>query len=162
MESWSDSRRTSSKRFRRSRARVCDGSLDGIAHITAHSGSTVILGALLAKRALDVIVSSILLFLLAPAIAFVALLIKLDSQGPVLFRQERIGLNKQKIPHLPKFRTMVMNAEKLMVELEAMNEVSGPVFKIKNDPRRTRVGGFLRRTSYRRTAAVAPTLSWVT
>jgi exopolysaccharide biosynthesis polyprenyl glycosylphosphotransferase len=119
--------------------------LDGIAHITAHSGSSDT-WALLAKRALDLIVSSILLFLLAPAIAFVALLIKLDSQGPVLFRQERIGLNKRRF-RIFKFRTMVMNAEKLMVELEAMNEVSGPVFKIKNDPRRTRVGGFLRRTS---------------
>jgi exopolysaccharide biosynthesis polyprenyl glycosylphosphotransferase len=125
------------------RPRAAD--LDGIAHITAHSGSSD--GwALLAKRALDVVVSSILLVLLAPAIAVVALLIKLDSEGPVLFRQERIGLNKRRF-RIYKFRTMVVNAEKMMVELEAMNEVSGPVFKIKNDPRRTRVGGFLRRTS---------------
>jgi exopolysaccharide biosynthesis polyprenyl glycosylphosphotransferase len=119
--------------------------LDGMAHITAHSGSSDT-WALLAKRALDVMVSSILLVLLAPAIAVVALLIKLDSEGPVLFRQERIGLNKRRF-RIFKFRTMVVNAEKLMVELEAMNEVTGPVFKIKNDPRRTRVGGFLRRTS---------------
>jgi exopolysaccharide biosynthesis polyprenyl glycosylphosphotransferase len=126
-------------------ARPRDADLDGTAHIAAHSGS----GdgwALLAKRALDVIVSSTLLVLLAPAIAVVALLVKLDSEGPVLFRQERIGLNKRRF-RIYKFRTMVVNAEKMMAELEAMNEVSGPVFKIKNDPRRTRVGGFLRRTS---------------
>ena len=101
----------------------------------------VMVGLLLAKRALDVIVSLILLVLLAPAIAVVALLVKLDSEGPVLFRQERIGLNKRRF-RIYKFRTMVVNAEKMMVELEAMNEVSGPVFKIKNDPRRTRLGGF--------------------
>jgi exopolysaccharide biosynthesis polyprenyl glycosylphosphotransferase len=125
------------------RSRAAD--LDGDAHITAHSGSND-MWALLAKRVLDVAVSGLLLVLFAPLLAAVALLIKLDSEGPVMFRQERIGLNKRRFK-IYKFRTMVMNAEKMMAELEKMNEVSGPVFKIKNDPRRTRMGGFLRRTS---------------
>jgi exopolysaccharide biosynthesis polyprenyl glycosylphosphotransferase len=126
-------------------ARSRAAELDGDAHITAHSGSSDT-WALLAKRILDIVVSSVLLVLFAPLLAAVALLIKLDSDGPVMFRQERIGLNKRRFK-IYKFRTMVANAEKMMAELEKMNEVSGPVFKIKNDPRRTRMGGFLRRTS---------------
>jgi exopolysaccharide biosynthesis polyprenyl glycosylphosphotransferase len=125
------------------RPRAAD--LDGDAHITAYSGSSD--GwALLAKRVLDIVVSGVLLVLFAPLLAAVALLIKLDSEGPVMFRQERIGLNKRRF-RIYKFRTMVVNSEKMMAELEKMNEVSGPVFKIKNDPRRTRMGAFLRRTS---------------
>jgi exopolysaccharide biosynthesis polyprenyl glycosylphosphotransferase len=126
-----------------SRSRAVD--IDGIAHITSHSGSSDI-AALMVKRALDVIVSTILLFLLAPLMVAVAVLIKLDSAGPVFFRQQRIGLNKRRF-RIFKFRTMVVNAEKMMVELQAMNEVSGPVFKMKSDPRCTRIGTFLRRTS---------------
>jgi exopolysaccharide biosynthesis polyprenyl glycosylphosphotransferase len=126
-------------------ARAHAADLDGDAHITAHTGSSDTWG-LFAKRILDIGVSSLLLLLFAPLLAAVALLIKLDSQGPVLFRQERIGLNKRRFK-IYKFRTMVVNAEKMMAELEKMNEVAGPVFKIKNDPRRTRIGGFLRRTS---------------
>jgi exopolysaccharide biosynthesis polyprenyl glycosylphosphotransferase len=125
------------------RSRVVE--LDGDAHVTAHSGSTNA-GALLAKRGLDIIVSALLLVLFAPLLAAVALLVKLNSEGPALFRQERIGLNKRRF-RIYKFRTMVVNAEKMMAELEKMNEVSGPVFKIKNDPRLTGMGGFLRRTS---------------
>lgn len=125
------------------RSRVAD--IDGLAHIMAHSGSNDT-AALFAKRALDVMVSLVLLSLLWPLMAAVALLIKLGSEGPVLFRQERIGLNKRRF-RIFKFRTMVVNAEKMMVELQAMNEVTGPVFKMKGDPRCTRVGSFLRRTS---------------
>ncbi len=126
-------------------ARPRAAELDGDAHITAYSGSHD--GwPMLMKRALDITVSGVLLILLAPLFAIVALLIKLESEGPVMFRQERIGLNKRRFL-IYKFRTMVPNAEKMLAELEKLNEVSGPVFKIKNDPRRTRLGGFLRRTS---------------
>lgn len=126
-------------------ARSCAVEIDGVAHITAHFGSHDS-AALMVKRALDVIISMILLFLLAPLMVAIAVLIRLDSAGPVLFRQERIGLNKRRF-RIFKFRTMVVNAEKMMVELQAMNEVSGPVFKMKCDPRCTRIGTFLRRTS---------------
>jgi lipopolysaccharide/colanic/teichoic acid biosynthesis glycosyltransferase len=83
---------------------------------------------------------------LAPVFLIVALLLKFSSGGPIFFRQERMGLNKRRFRIL-KFRTMVPNAEKMMAELEKHNEVSGPVFKIKDDPRITPLGKFLRRTS---------------
>jgi exopolysaccharide biosynthesis polyprenyl glycosylphosphotransferase len=98
------------------------------------------------KRSLDVAVSTVLLMLLLPLLLAVAIAIKLTSKGPVLFLQERIGLNKRRF-NIYKFRTMIPNAEKLMRELEGRNEVSGPVFKIKNDPRITPIGRFLRRSS---------------
>jgi lipopolysaccharide/colanic/teichoic acid biosynthesis glycosyltransferase len=87
-----------------------------------------------------------LIFLLMPLLAAVALLIRLTSNGPVLFRQERLGLNKRRF-QIYKFRTMVADAEERMAELEQYNEASGPVFKIKNDPRITPLGKILRRTS---------------
>jgi lipopolysaccharide/colanic/teichoic acid biosynthesis glycosyltransferase len=76
----------------------------------------------------------------------VALLIKLDSLGPVLFRQERVGLNKRRFS-LFKFRTMVEGAERQQPLLEGLNQANGPVFKIKDDPRITRLGQFLRHYS---------------
>ncbi len=98
------------------------------------------------KRCIDIGLSGILLVMLLPLFAGVALLIKCNSTGPVFFVQERLGLNKRKF-RLYKFRTMVQNAEKLQRELEPLNEARGPVFKIKNDPRVTREGRFLRKTS---------------
>jgi exopolysaccharide biosynthesis polyprenyl glycosylphosphotransferase len=98
------------------------------------------------KRALDISISILLLLVLAPLLAAVALAVKLTSPGPVFFRQERIGLNKRRF-RICKFRTMVPNAEKMMAKLEHRNEVSGPVFKIKNDPRITSIGKFLRKSS---------------
>jgi exopolysaccharide biosynthesis polyprenyl glycosylphosphotransferase len=98
------------------------------------------------KRALDIFVSALLLLFLLPFLATVAIAIKLTSPGPVFFFQERIGVNKRRF-RIVKFRTMVPNAEKLMPGLEEKNEVSGPVFKIRNDPRITRIGKFLRRSS---------------
>ena len=86
-----------------------------------------------------------LVFLL-PLFAVVAILIALESKGDVMFRQERIGLNKRKFM-IYKFRTMVQDADKMMPELEMLNEVTGPVFKIKKDPRCTKIGTILRRTS---------------
>jgi exopolysaccharide biosynthesis polyprenyl glycosylphosphotransferase len=98
------------------------------------------------KRSLDIVVSVTLLILLAPLFVIGALLIKFDSPGPVFFVQERIGLNKRRF-RMYKFRTMVGDAEKLLANLEKLNEAKGPVFKIKDDPRITRIGRFLRRTS---------------
>jgi exopolysaccharide biosynthesis polyprenyl glycosylphosphotransferase len=98
------------------------------------------------KRTLDLAISSALLLLLAPFLIGVAIAIKLTSPGPVLFLQERIGLNKRRFG-ICKFRTMVPHAEQLMPSLESKNEVSGPVFKIRNDPRITSIGKFLRRSS---------------
>jgi len=99
-----------------------------------------------AKRVLDLVISSISLVVLSPLMLVTAILIKLTSPGPILFRQERLGLNKRHL-YVYKFRTMVADAEQRMCELEHLNEVSGPVFKIKNDPRITRLGKFLRKTS---------------
>jgi exopolysaccharide biosynthesis polyprenyl glycosylphosphotransferase len=101
---------------------------------------------MVAKRLLDIVTSLALLVLLSPMFLIVALLIKLDSRGPVFFVQERIGLNKRRF-RMYKFRTMVIGAEKMQSKLEGLNEVSGPVFKIKDDPRITRVGKVLRRAS---------------
>jgi len=101
---------------------------------------------ILVKRAMDFIVSLILLTILAPFFFVIALLIKLTSPGTAFFVQERIGRNKRRF-RLYKFRTMVPGAEKKLAELEDLNEVSGPVFKIKNDPRITWIGKFLRKTS---------------
>ena len=98
------------------------------------------------KRVLDVTVSSLLLLALAPVFILAAILIKLGSRGPVFFVQDRVGLNKR-LFRMYKFRTMVGDAEKKQAALEALNEADGPVFKIKNDPRITRVGKYLRKTS---------------
>lgn len=101
---------------------------------------------MLVKRTVDIVASFFLLVLLGPLFLLAALLIKSTSEGPVFFQQERIGYNKRRF-RIFKFRTMVPGAEKMMTEIERLNEVSGPVFKIKNDPRITPVGKFLRRTS---------------
>ena len=102
---------------------------------------------LLAKRAIDVAVSAALLLLLAPLFTMIALLVKLTSPGgPVLFRWHVLGMNKKPFVSY-KFRTMVPNAEKLKPRFLARNEMSGPVFKIRNDPRVTLLGSFLRKYS---------------
>jgi len=98
------------------------------------------------KRLFDIAVSTSALMVVAPLLAIVTVLIKLTSPGPVLFTQHRLGLNKRRFS-IYKFRTMVVDAEKKMKEIEHLNEVSGPVFKIKNDPRITPIGRFLRKTS---------------
>ncbi len=98
------------------------------------------------KRLLDIMGASTLLILLTPILVIVGLLIKLDGPGPALFVQERVGLNKRRF-RMYKFRTMVVNAEKQQLALEKLNEADGPVFKIKQDPRITRVGKYLRKAS---------------
>lgn len=98
------------------------------------------------KRASDIAVSAILIVLLLPFFALVALAIKLDSPGPVIFKQKRAGRGGKAFTFY-KFRSMFVDAEKRRAELEALNEQGGPVFKIKNDPRMTRVGRIMRRWS---------------
>ena len=101
---------------------------------------------LLVKYGMDFIVSLILLVLLSLPFLVVALLIKITSKGPVFFIQDRVGLHKR-VFRLYKFRTMVADAEAKIAALEDLNEVDGPAFKIKNDPRITGIGKFLRKTS---------------
>jgi exopolysaccharide biosynthesis polyprenyl glycosylphosphotransferase len=119
--------------------------VEGRPHITARIYCPDGWGGLV-KRVIDIAVSTLLLGLLGPFFTLVAVVIKMTSEGPVFFLQERVGFNKRKFK-IYKFRTMVVNAEKMLVDLEKFNEVTGPVFKIKKDPRMTSVGSFLRRTS---------------
>jgi exopolysaccharide biosynthesis polyprenyl glycosylphosphotransferase len=126
-------------------ARARTEELEGRAHITAYS-SPLDGWPVLAKRALDMALSSALLVVFAPLLVVTGLMVKLTSKGPILFRQERIGRSKRRF-FIYKFRTMVANAEKLLPALEALNEAEGPVFKIRNDPRMTPIGRLLRRTS---------------
>jgi len=99
-----------------------------------------------AKRVFDFVTSCIGLVILALPLLVVSLLVRLDSAGPVFYRQTRVGRNG-KLFDVIKFRTMVPNAHQLRHELAAQNEADGPLFKIKNDPRVTRVGRILRKTS---------------
>jgi len=100
----------------------------------------------LAKRALDLAVALISLVLFLPLVAVIALAIRLTSPGPVFFAQPRMGLGRR-VFQMVKFRTMVENAEQVRKEVEHMNDARGISFKLFRDPRVTRVGAFLRRTS---------------
>ncbi len=99
-----------------------------------------------AKRAFDLLVAGTVLAVLSPVLAAIALAVRLNSPGPVLFRQERVGQDGEPFKVL-KFRTMVTNAEELLANLVERSEGAGPLFKMKRDPRVTRVGSFLRKTS---------------
>ena len=101
---------------------------------------------LLAKRVFDVTITILILPILLPLFIFVAIAIKLDSPGPVFFIQERVGMRKR-VFKMFKLRSMYVDAEERLKEIEHLNEVEGPIFKIKNDPRLTRVGRIIRKTS---------------
>ncbi len=103
--------------------------------------------ALAAKKFMDVSVSIILLILLSPLLLLIVIVIKLTSRGPAVYRQARVGLRGRQFD-LYKFRTMVANADQIRLELEAQNEADGPAFKIKDDPRITMIGKFLRKTGF--------------
>jgi exopolysaccharide biosynthesis polyprenyl glycosylphosphotransferase len=98
------------------------------------------------KRWIDLVGASIILLLALPVMIMAAIAVKLTSAGPIFFVQERYGFNRRRF-RMFKFRTMVVGAEQAQSALEGQNEAAGPVFKIKEDPRLTRVGKFLRRTS---------------
>lgn len=103
-------------------------------------------GQRVAKRLFDVIVATVVILLSLPLMAVVVLLVKLDSRGPIIFKQDRIGIEGR--PFLMfKFRSMVVNAESQLPALRDGNEGSGPLFKLKSDPRVTRVGRILRKYS---------------
>jgi lipopolysaccharide/colanic/teichoic acid biosynthesis glycosyltransferase len=98
------------------------------------------------KRILDVLVSALLLLVLFPLLLILALLVKLTSQGPVIYRWKVVGRHGRPFVGY-KFRSMVANADELRAQLEGRNEMTGPVFKLVNDPRITRVGSWMRRYS---------------
>ena len=102
--------------------------------------------ARLFKRGVDVLGSSIGLLVLSPLLLVIALAIRLDSHGPVIFSQPRVGRDGR-LFKVFKFRTMVKGADQLKDQMRHLNEAQGPMFKIRDDPRVTRVGRFLRRTS---------------
>jgi len=126
-------------------ARATIDEIDGKPVLTIFSGPPEAAG-LLAKRAIDVAGAVVGLVVLAPVLLLTAIVIKMDSKGPVFFVQERVGRNRRRFNAF-KFRTMVEDAESMQKGLEHLNEASGPIFKIQDDPRSTRVGRFLRRTS---------------
>ena len=102
--------------------------------------------AFIIKRAMDIVLSALFLATFSWLYGAIALMIKMTSKGPVLFRQERVGMNGRRFTFY-KFRSMVIDAERRKAELAHLNEMDGPVFKIKNDPRITRVGRFIRKFS---------------
>jgi exopolysaccharide biosynthesis polyprenyl glycosylphosphotransferase len=99
-----------------------------------------------AKRTFDAVGATVGIVVIAPLVAAVAVAIKLDSPGPVIFKQERVGKDGHPF-EVHKFRTMVEGAEARIDEMRALNEADGPLFKVHEDPRVTRVGRFLRKTS---------------
>jgi exopolysaccharide biosynthesis polyprenyl glycosylphosphotransferase len=101
---------------------------------------------LFVRRIMDIVLAGLLLILGLPLMAAAAILIRITSPGPVLFRQERCGLNGRSFV-MYKFRSMVDNAEQVRFELETLNEMDGPVFKLSRDPRVTAIGKVLRRFS---------------
>jgi len=101
---------------------------------------------LLLKRGVDFVMALVFLIVLSPLLLVLAILIKLTSRGPVLYRQTRCGLGGRKFT-VYKFRSMRADADLLRHELAALNEMDGPVFKIKVDPRCTPVGAFMRKFS---------------
>lgn len=98
------------------------------------------------KRLFDIVFSILTLILLSPVFLIVAILIKIESPGPAFFKQQRVGLNNKTFV-MYKFRSMVANAEELKEKLMDQNERVGPMFKIKKDPRVTKIGHFIRMTS---------------
>jgi len=97
------------------------------------------------KRSIDIIFSFLSLAFLWPFFLLIAFLIKIDSSGPIIFKQKRTGKNGR-VFNLYKFRTMIKNAEKLKKKYQHLNEADGPVFKINNDPRFTKIGKILSHT----------------
>jgi exopolysaccharide biosynthesis polyprenyl glycosylphosphotransferase len=131
-----------------------DGSLFKSLHLEEFEGEHVVtlfreqmLLQLLAKRVVDAGLSLAALIVLAPLMLVVAILIKVSSPGPVFFAQDRVGMNQRRF-RIYKFRSMVIDAEEKKKELAHLNEIAdGPAFKMKDDPRITRIGRFIRKTS---------------
>jgi exopolysaccharide biosynthesis polyprenyl glycosylphosphotransferase len=118
-----------------------EGSLSVVSMPVVHDD-----GRLLVKRVVDIVGAAVGLILLAPVFAIVAAAVRLTSAGPVFFSQERFGYRKR-VFRMYKFRSMVVDAEARMQAIEHRNEQEGPIFKIREDPRVTPLGRFLRRSS---------------
>jgi len=103
-------------------------------------------GALAIKRLMDIVISGFLLIVLSPLLLIIALLVKITSRGPIFYQWNVIGLNKKPFRSW-KFRTMIPSADQMKVDLEALNIMKGPVFKLEKDPRVTKIGKFLRKYS---------------
>jgi exopolysaccharide biosynthesis polyprenyl glycosylphosphotransferase len=131
--------------FRLERAHAVEANAvqDGYLHYETHKP---MLQQQAMKRLFDIVASAVALWLLLPLFVVVMALIKLTSRGPVFFRQTRVGLHGRTFNML-KFRSMVVNAESLKAALAAQNEQAGPVFKMRRDPRVTRIGRFIRKYS---------------
>jgi exopolysaccharide biosynthesis polyprenyl glycosylphosphotransferase len=131
--------------FRLERARPIESAAvsDGFLHFVNHAPRPYQRSV---KRLFDIFASAAALVALAPLLIFVAVLIKLTSTGPIFFKQARVGLHGRPF-NIFKFRTMVVNAEEMKEQLEESNEQTGPVFKMKNDPRVTPLGRLLRKHS---------------
>jgi exopolysaccharide biosynthesis polyprenyl glycosylphosphotransferase len=131
--------------FRLDRARPVDSTAvaDGYLHFAAVAPKP---HQMAMKRLFDIAVSAVALWMLLPVFAAVAACIKLTSKGPIFFKQLRTGQHGKPF-YMLKFRSMVVNAEELKEKLAALNEQSGPVFKMKNDPRITGIGRFIRKFS---------------
>ena len=131
--------------FRFDRARPVDDHVisDGYLHFLTHTFRP---HQMALKRLFDIVSSAAALAVLSPLLLAVAVAVKFTSRGPIFFKQKRVGLHGKTFDML-KFRSMVVNAEELKAKLEALNEQTGPVFKMKNDPRITRVGRFIRKYS---------------
>ena len=130
-------------RFGPGRMTVAD--MDGVPMLafTRAPSDAIALGL---KRGFDIVMSALVLLFLAPAFVVIAAAIRYDSPGPIFFRQRRVGQSGRAFEML-KFRSMYRDAEARLDELRSRNEMSGPVFKMANDPRVTKVGNFLRKTS---------------
>lgn len=127
-------------------ARAVPGQLSDTPILSLYTGPLLTGKRMRIKTIFDFFVALALVILFAPLMLIIAALIRLTSKGPAMFTQERIGLNKRPFK-MYKFRTMVTNAEALQANLESQNEAGGPVFKMKDDPRVTKIGKFLRKTS---------------
>jgi exopolysaccharide biosynthesis polyprenyl glycosylphosphotransferase len=130
-------------RFGRAQAVHADAISDGYIHFLSVRHRPVQLAI---KRLLDLVASAVAVIILMPLMVVVAIAIRLTSRGPVLYKQERVGLYGRPF-HMLKFRSMVVNADELKAKLLALNEQSGPVFKLQRDPRVTAVGRFIRKYS---------------
>lgn len=119
--------------------------VDGLPIYSMVTGPDRVL-ALTAKRAVDLVGSALALLVLSPVLLGIAIAIRRDSPGPVLFRQERVGVHGRRF-RIVKFRTMGTDAETRLEELRSLNEVRGQAFKVTADPRITKVGRWLRATS---------------
>lgn len=130
-------------RLERARPAIPSAVSDGYLHYLTHAPRPYQRSL---KRLFDIFASVVALFFLAPLLVLVAVLVKLTSKGPIFFKQERVGLHGRPF-HMFKFRTMVLNAEAFQEQLLSRNEQTGPVFKMKDDPRVTPLGRFLRKYS---------------